>query len=201
VSNGVSEDIKEKTASIIDKGIYESLKYITKSVTKMNVLLNGLLELSRLGQTELKKEKIDMNRLMSDVSGLFKFQITDAGIKLEISELPPCIGDNAKLNQVFSNLIGNSMKFLDPGKPGIIKVSGHQKNGQYVYCVEDNGIGIDPEYQDRIFEIFHQLEPRKNSGEGLGLAIVHKAVERHNGKVWVESEPGRGSRFYVSLPG
>lgn len=199
-SEASPQEIKEKTDSIINKGIIESLTYITRSVTRMNVLLNGLLELSRLGRIELKKGQVDMDRLISDVCGIFRFQTTDAGITLNISELPPCAGDNAQLHQVFSNLIGNAIKFLDPERPGIITVSGHKQNGQSVYCVEDNGIGIAPEHQGMIFELFHQLDPRKNAGEGLGLAIVQKAVERHNGKIWIESEPGRGSRFYVSLP-
>ena len=166
----------------------------------MNVLLNGLLELSRLGRVELKIQKIDMNSLMSDVSGIFEFQLKDAGAKLDISELPPCEGDEDQLNQVFSNLIGNALKFLDTGQAGIIEVTGHQKHGQSVYCVEDNGIGINPNNIDSIFEMFHQLRPGKSPGEGLGLTIVQKAVERHNGKIWVESEPGKGSRFFVSLP-
>jgi signal transduction histidine kinase len=89
---------------------------------------------------------------------------------------------------------------MDPERAGIIKISGSLENGHSVYCVEDNGIGIEREHQDKVFEIFHQLDPGMVKGEGLGLTIVQKVIEKHNGKVWLESEPGKGSRFYVSLP-
>jgi PAS domain S-box-containing protein len=196
----IPKDIREKVSLTLEKDVLDSLKYISKSVSRMNVLLNGLLKLSRLGRVELKIKEVDMNSLMSDVSGIFEFQLKDAGVKLDVSELPPCEGDEDQLNQVFSNLIGNAMKFLDTGQAGIINVTGQQKDGRSVYCVEDNGIGIDSKNKDRIFEMFQQLKPGTSPGEGLGLTIVHKAVERQNGKVWVESEPGKGSRFYVSLP-
>jgi signal transduction histidine kinase len=101
---------------------------------------------------------------------------------------------------VFSNLIENALKYLGNGKSGLIRISGYQEDGQSVYCIEDNGIGIEPEYRDKIFEIFHQLEPQNSSGEGLGLTIVQRILQRHHGKIWLESEPGTGSKFYISLP-
>ncbi len=200
LSDRIPKDIKEKVFLTLEKDMLESLKYITKSTSRMNVLLNGLLQLSRLGQVELNIQKVDMNNLMSDVSGIFEFQLKDGEVKLDISELPPCEGDEDQLNQVFSNLIGNALKFLDTGQAGIIEVTGHQMEGQSVYCVKDNGIGIDPDNINRIFEMFQQIMPGKSPGEGLGLTIVQKAVERHHGTIWVESEPGKGSRFFVSLP-
>ena len=199
-SGRIPADIKESTSRLVEKEIIEALNFITKSVSKMNVLLDGLLKLSRLGRVELNIQTVDMNTLMSDVAGIFEYQLKDAGVELDISELPPCKGDQDQLNQVFSNLIGNAMKFLNDQQTGIIKVTGYKQNGQAVYCVEDNGIGINPADKEKIFEMFRQLRPGQNSGEGLGLTIVQKAVEMHGGKVWVESEPDRGSRFYVSLP-
>lgn len=200
-SSRIPADIKESTSRLVENDIIGALDYITKSVSKMNVLLDGLLRLSRLGRIELKIQQVDMNNLMSDVAGIFKYQLKDAGVDLVVSDLPPCKGDQDQLNQVFSNLIGNAMKFLNDQQPGIIKVTGYKQNDKSIYCVEDNGIGINAADQEKIFEMFRQISPGKNSGEGLGLAIVQKAVEMHGGKVWVESEPDRGSRFYVSLPG
>lgn len=196
----VPKDVKEKVSSIVKDDIPESLKYITMSISKMDFLLAGLLKLSRLGRFELNMDQLDINSLMSEVLSFFESRIKNKGIKLEISELPPCMGDETHVDHVFTNLIDNSIKFLDPGRSGIIRISGYKENGQSVYCIEDNGTGIAPEYQEKVFDIFHRLEPDKSKGEGLGLAIVNRVVERHNGKVWVESMPDRGSKFYVSLP-
>jgi signal transduction histidine kinase len=196
---GTPEEVKAKVAAIVDKDISESKLYILSSIHKMDSLLAGLLHLSRSTRAELKKEELDMNSLLSDVIKTFDFQITDIGAKLEVSELPSCYGDGKQINQVFSNLIDNALKYLDPERPGVIRISGRSDDGQQIYCVEDNGIGISAEYQKKVFEIFNQIDSEKD-GEGLGLTIVSKILERHGGKVWVESEPGKGSRFYVSLP-
>jgi signal transduction histidine kinase len=90
--------------------------------------------------------------------------------------------------------------FRSPKRRGVIRISGRAEKGQAVYCVEDNGIGIAEKDKDEIFEIFHKLNPDDKRGEGLGLVIVKKILDRHGGKVWVESEPGKGSKFFVSLP-
>jgi PAS domain S-box-containing protein len=196
-----SEDIRKNADSIVEIDIAESLKYITLSVTRMDSLLTGLLRLSRLGRDKLKIEPLDMHRLLSDVLSIFEFRLKDGNVKTEISDLPACMGDELQLNQVFSNLIENALKYLGNGKAGHIRISGYKENDQSVYCVEDNGIGIEPEYRDKIFEIFHQLEPENSSGEGLGLTIVQRILQRHQGKIWLESESGTGSKFYISLPG
>lgn len=193
------ENMREKISSIVKNDIPQSEHYISASISKMDSLLSGILQLSHSGRFEPKKEQLDMNRLMNDIRDSFEFNIKKAGAKLEISELPPCTGDADQINQVFSNLLGNALKYLDPERPGIIRVSGYKKNVQSVYCIEDNGIGIAPEYQEKIFEMFHQLKLAE--GEGLGLTIVQRIIERHNGTIKVESESGKGSRFIVVLPG
>ncbi|MDO8281893.1 MAG: ATP-binding protein [Thermodesulfovibrionia bacterium] len=193
------EDVKEKIAFIIDKDIPESVNYIDASVAKMDSLLAGLLRLSRSGKTELHIENLDMNRLVSDVLDSLQYQFKEKGARYEIAELPPCTGDERQINQAFSNLIWNAIKYLDPKRPGLIRISGRKDDGNIIYCVEDNGIGIAPEDQEKIFEIFHRVQ-RGKGGEGLGLSIVKKIVERDNGKIWVESVVGKGSKFYVSLP-
>jgi signal transduction histidine kinase len=195
----VPKDIKEKVDSIANKDMSESVRHISTSVYKMYSLLNGLLKLSRTGQIELEKEKLDMKVLVSNIADNFEFQTKEAGASIKISELPPCVGDRDQIDQVFSNLIGNALKCLDPERPGIITVSGNKEKDLIVYCVEDNGVGIAPENQEMIFGIFKQLD-KGSSGEGLGLAIVKRIIERHSGRLRVESEPGKGSRFFVSLP-
>ncbi len=199
--SSISDEVKEEMDSIVDGDIQEALHYISVSIARMDSLLSGLLKLSRIGSTELNIEKLDMNRLISSVLNIFKSRIDEIDIKLEISELPPCIGDELYMIQIFSNLVDNSIKYLDLSHRGIIRISGYSEDSQAVYCVEDNGFGIAPEYQAKIFDIFHRLEPSKNKGEGLGLTIVQRAVQRQSGKIWVESEPGKGSKFFISLPG
>jgi len=192
--------VKKKLAAPIEEGIADSLSYILASTSKIDTLLTGLLKLSRLGQVAITIEKLNMSELMAEVVDGFEFQTKEAGVKLKVGKLPPCQGDKAQINQVFSNLIGNALKYLDPERPGIIRVSGIEEDSNVVYTVEDNGIGIATEHQETVFQIFQRVDPKASSGEGLGLTIVRRILDRHGGKVWLESEPGRGSRFHVSLP-
>lgn len=196
----IPEETREKISSIIRKDIYESRQFITGSVAKIDILISGLLKISRLGRVELHKEEIDMNRLLNDVLVTFEFLIKRLEARIEVSELPPCTADIIQINQVFSNLLDNALKYLDPSRPGIVHISGYREDGRVVYCVEDNGVGITPEYQEKIFDIFHRLEPGEGKGEGIGLSIVKRIIERHRGTLWVESETGKGSKFYISLP-
>jgi signal transduction histidine kinase len=200
-----SKSTKKKISGILED-IFDSLKYIQSSTFKMDILLSGLLKVSRVSRMDSTFETIDMNRLISEITNAFEFQLKEANVNLHIGELPPCIGNELHLNQVFSNLLNNALKYLDPQRPGEIKITAKEtvanngKQGHVVYCVEDNGIGISQEYHKKVFEIFSRLNPDDTDGEGLGLTIVNKIISRHHGKVWVESEPGKGSRFFISLP-
>ena len=199
--NDMSSELKEVVLPIIQKDVPESLGYIAKSVTKMSALITGLLELSRLGRLELKKEALDMNKMIANIISNFEFKLQKEGVKTEISKLPLCFGDEVQINQVFSNLIDNALKYFGPGNHKEIIISGKSEDNRSVYCIEDSGIGISPSHQDKIFEIFHQLDPINIKGEGLGLTIAQRIVEMHHGKIWVQSENNKGSRFYLELPG
>jgi len=199
-SDKIPVELKEMLTPIISD-ISESTGYVRSSALNMEALLAGLSKVLRIGYVALKKEQLDMNMLISDIKNVIEFQIEEAGATLEISELPPCIGDKNQIHQLFSNLLGNALKYLDPGRPGVIRVSGYNdESSQYVYCVEDNGRGISAENHKKIFGMFHQIEPSKGKGQGLGLTIVRRILDRHNGNIWLESAPGKGSRFFVSLP-
>jgi len=194
----VPSEIRNEINEIFDDELPESKTFILAGVTKMHALIGGLLKLSRLGRVEIELVQLDMNVLINDVLSNFKFKFKSENIKLEISDLPPGIGDYAQINMVFSNLIENALKFLDPERPGLIGISGYEDNDKSVYCIEDNGVGIAPEYKDKIFEIFHQLAPSVE-GEGLGLSIVRMMLEKNEGLIRVESDNGRGSKFFVIL--
>jgi signal transduction histidine kinase/DNA-binding response OmpR family regulator len=190
-----------RLTDILTKEFPEAQNYVLASVIKMDMLLKGLLKLSRLGRAAVDLQEINMDDMISSVIKTLEFQIQQCGARMELSAIPTCIGDPVQVNQVFTNLIDNAIKFLSPDRAGIIRIFGKSLNGMCEYCVEDNGIGIAPEHQLKVFEIFHRLDPQKCEGEGLGLAIVKKIVSRLNGSVRLESEVGKGSRFIVALPG
>ena len=196
-----SEPVRLQTAALVRTHIPKSMEYIRAGVVKMNALVNGLLHLSRLGQTPMALRTLDMTRVLQQAAASLAFQVQKAGATLEIEELPPCQGDPGLIGQVFSNLLDNALKYRHEGRPLRVRVSGRREEAESVYCVEDNGAGIPAESRERIWELFHRLQPgRSEPGEGLGLNLVRRILNRHQGRVWVESEAGQGSRFYVALP-
>lgn len=184
----------------IEEDIPESLGFIQAGVSKIDTLLKGLLRFSRLGRAALTIERLSMQEMIQQIAHSMEFQLQQTGARLDIGELPDCLGDATQINQVFSNLLDNAIKYLDPARSGLISVSGHVEDAQVVYEVKDNGIGIAPAHQQKAFEIFHRLNPAHSSGEGLGLTIAQRILERLDGKIWVESVANQGSSFFVSLP-
>ncbi len=190
----------KKVRSLLDEEIPESLHYIAASTAKMDTLLSLLLRLSRLGRASLKIQRLDMNQVLARVTDEFEFQVKQKQVSLQINDLPPCMGDEAQVNQVFANLLDNALKYLNPDRQGVVTVSGEVEDDRVVYLVEDNGIGISEEQQDRIFDIFYRLDPEKYPGEGLGLTIVRRGLARMGGNIRVESNPGKGTKFLIMLP-
>jgi signal transduction histidine kinase len=187
-------------AWLLDEDIPEALRYISTSASRMDRLLNGLLQLSRLGRTPLRARPIDMNAMMREIADGMEFELREAGATVELGDLPPCIGDADQLRQVFANLLGNAIKYRAE-RPLHVSVRGSTDGKWLCYRVEDNGSGIHQDHHFQVFQIFHRLDPKGPiPGEGLGLTIVQRVVARHEGRIELESTFGEGSAFSVFLP-
>ena len=181
--------------------IRSALDYITGSALKMDRLITGLLQLSRLGRRQLQWSLINMSELWGKVLAQFHHQIGEVNVTVETGTLPNCFGDAGQIDQVLANLLDNAIKYRDPNRPCTVSFSGTvQTDGTVLYRFSDSGRGIDPLHVDRIWELFHRLAPQTDlPGEGIGLTAVRQIVTRHHGTITVESEPGVGTTFLLQL--
>src|SRR5476651_1254025 len=178
----------------------EALSFIKSSVAKMDRLIGALLKLSREGQREFQPQFIDMSQLLRSTLEALAHQARDANAKISIGELPTITSDRLALEQVFSNLMDNAVKYLRDDVPGSIGVGATEADGTITYEVRDNGRGIDPKDRERIFDLFRRSGIQDRPGDGIGLAHTRALVRRLGGSINVESEPNCGSVFKVTLP-
>ncbi len=178
----------------------EFIGYAVDGVQRMRGLIDDLLAFSRLGSQAPVFERIDMQELLDAVCERMRAAIDESGAQVSGEALPAVRGDASQLERLLTNLIGNGLKFRTSAPPRV-DVSARRTGRYYTFTVADNGIGIDPQYAERIFVIFQRLHLREEfPGTGMGLAICKKIVERHGGRIWVESAPGAGARFHFTLP-
>lgn len=174
----------------------KDIERIMKAVQQMKTLLSELMELMRVRNSNVAFESVNLSEEVHHVlSGINNIE----EVSVFIDSLPVVMGDRLRLRQVFHNLISNAVKFRAADKP-TVHLSAHQNGPEWTISIRDNGIGIEPEQKNRIFEIFQRLRPRQYPGAGIGLSICKKIVESYGGKLWVESAPGYGSTFKFTLP-
>lgn len=192
--------IERRYRGVLGPDGVEFIDYAVDGVQRMRGLIDDLLAFSRLGSQTPSFERTDMQDLLRDVCDRLHVAIDEAGATVSGAALPAVWGDPRQLERLLTNLVGNALKFR-AATPPTIDVSARRTGRQYTFTVADNGIGIDPQYADRIFVIFQRLHLREEyPGTGMGLAICKKIVERHGGRIWVESAPGAGARFHFTLP-
>jgi PAS domain S-box-containing protein len=196
----IKEEDREALQNILDVDIPESFSFIETSIHRMDALLKGLLKLSRFGRVPLNIETLDMNKLTDNVLKTLEFKIKEKNMSVRKGHLPMCMGDEDQIIQVFTNIIGNAVKYMDKSENGLIHISASSTDKFNVYHIQDNGMGIDRQFHEKVFELFHRLAPNETQGEGLGLTIVKKIIDRHSGKITLSSEPGKGTTFYLALP-
>jgi PAS domain S-box-containing protein len=196
-----SPEDRAAALEIVGHQLPRSFGFIQSGVEKMDRLIASLLRLSRLGRAAFEPKPLDLNAVVNEALNALAFSLQAAEGVVETGPLPACAGDAALVSQLFTNLIDNAIKYRCPGRGLRLAITGEVREGQAIYCVADNGVGIPPEHLERIWEVFFRADPAgAAAGDGLGLNLVRGIVERHGGKVWVESVPGEGSRFFVALP-
>ena len=195
------EKALSRLAPVFEESIPESVKFIDSSAQSMNNLVDSLVQVTRAGLAAIKPEQLDMNEIMRNVFSSIEFKLKQSNVSYDKDyNLPPCYGDKTQITQIFTNLLDNAVKYLDPDRPGKISVSGRIQGQNSLYWVADNGIGIAPQDQKKIFDIYQQLHEKAAGGLGMGLNTVKRMVDRNNGKIWLNSEKGKGSTFYILLP-
>lgn len=198
----IPPELRDKGKTLLDGKMAKSLGFIRAAVSRLSTIIDALLRLSRAGRVEYRWERVDVARIANRILDAMQTNIAQKNVTVVVGDLPPAWGDATALEQLFANLIGNALVYLDPNRPGRLEI-GFDANGPSgegpVYFVRDNGLGIAEDHRGKIFQVFQRAHPGVGSGEGIGLSIVARVAERHRGRAWVTSRVGEGSTFYVTL--
>lgn len=202
LESDLPEARKDRARKLIERDAAESIGFIQSAVTRLSSIIDALLRLSRAGRVEYRPVKIEIQATVNRVISAMNDTLSRKNAEVAVHPLPACWGDATAIEQVFANLIGNAANYLDPSRPGKIEVGVVEgESGPFTtFYVKDNGLGIPEAQQPKVFVAFQRLHPNVAPGEGIGLALVRRVVERHGGRIWLESRPGVGTTFYVSLP-
>ncbi|MBV8809125.1 MAG: hypothetical protein JO033_10665 [Acidobacteriaceae bacterium] len=185
----------------LDETADKHIAFAVDGANRMQTLIRDLLDYSRAGTHQLNKESVSSEELVRKVLTDLQVAIRDSSANVVHGTPPVVEADETKLLQALQNLIGNGIKFAKDGTQPEIRITALERPSEWVFAGSDNGIGFDPKYCDRIFQIFQRLNgSAKYAGNGIGLAICRRIIEQHGGRMWAESEPGVGSTFFFTLP-
>ncbi len=196
----LSDQGKEWLHQVFGPESDQALTFISSSVTRMEGLIAGLLKLSRYGQREMHPEKVDTGELIRHLLDTIGHQLGERQTTVEVSAMPVVVADRVAMEQIFANLLDNAVKYLEPARPGLVRVDAAIGDGGVTFSFVDNGRGIAHQDLDRIFDIFRRAGRQDVPGEGMGLAYVRTLVKRLEGNIWCESSLGSGTTFFVTLP-
>jgi signal transduction histidine kinase len=204
-SDEIPPEIRRKVQTLIETDMGESINFIQTAVTRLSSIIDSLLRLSRAGRIEYRPQVVQIRPVVERVVAALRGTIDERKAIVQIQDLPAAWGDPTAIEQVFANLIGNAVNYLDKNRPGQIEILSVEPDetvppDSVVYAVRDNGLGIADQYKAKVFSVFQRLHGDVAKGEGIGLALVRRMVERHGGRVWFESKPGQGTTFFVAFP-
>ncbi len=192
--------LEKKYKGQLDDSAHQYIHFAVDGSERMKTLINDLLKFSRVGTTAEENSEVDCNMLLKNVIKVYEQKINENEARIRVGELPVIKGNKTQLEQLFQNLIGNALKYRGKDAP-CIEIGATEEGPGWVFHVKDNGIGIEKKFYEKVFVIFQRLHGKNEyGGTGIGLAICKKIVERHGGKIWIESEPGNGTTFYFSFP-
>jgi PAS domain S-box-containing protein len=198
---GFSELLLKRAAADLDEKSRHYLDVISTGALQMGRLIDDLLEFSRTGRVEVKKQLFDMDLVLKEVINTFSFETKERDIEWNISPLRNAYGDPGLLKLVWTNLISNALKFTRPSGRALIEIKRYDHADEQVFSIKDNGVGFDMKYADKLFGIFQRMHrPDEFEGTGIGLAGVQRIIHRHGGRIWAEAAPGHGATFFFSLP-
>jgi light-regulated signal transduction histidine kinase (bacteriophytochrome) len=183
----------------LDPDAHDFINYAVSGARRMQNLINDLLSYSRVGTRGKPFQLVDCSEVLYAATSNLEVAIRENEAVIEHDDLPQVMGDEGQLIQVFQNIIGNAVKFHGK-EPPHIRVCAELQGDEWVFSIKDNGIGIDPQFFERIFLVFQRLNGNEYPGTGIGLSIARKIVQRHGGRMWPESQPGEGSTFYFTVP-
>ena len=196
-----SQLLKRRYKDNIDSDADDFIEYIVEGANRMKQLIDDLLEYSRVNSQAKEFENVDLEKVLDNVLSNLSISIVEYNVTITHDPLPTVFADQNQMLQVFQNLITNAIKFHGQNPPKI-NISVQKDEKEFIFSLSDNGIGIDPKHQKQIFEVFKRLHHNREEypGSGIGLSITQKIINHHGGRIWVESEPGKGSTFYFTIP-
>ncbi len=194
--------IEQRYSDKLDADAHDFINFAVNGAIRLQSLIIGLLEYSRVGTHGKSFIQIDVKSVLERVLKDLEVQINETGAVVEYGEMPVIVADESQISRLFQNLIQNAIKFRRKGVTPLIKISLREIGKYHEFCINDNGIGIEEQYFDRIFAIFKRLHSQDEyPGTGIGLSLCKRIVERHEGKIWIESQSGKGSSFFFTIPG